>query len=563
MSRSPLVSKLWSAAIAGALASAAIITIGCSQEEQPQAYSSRDPGSAQASSIAKAQHSGQSDVSMAFPTGNRDTSDLLVEQIGPSEVRVGQPYSYQLRVTNLKNQPLTGVTLRQRLPGDFKLASSDAASAPEGNDGQAKINIGDLGPRESKTIQMSGTPSKPGTLDTCVSARYNPPTLCSHIAVVAPAIEAIAEGPSQADVCQNLAYHYKVTNTGTGTAHNLILQENLPEGLQSANGQRTISENIGDLAQGQSKDVNIQLRANQPGRFATQAIVRSDAGQVETRQISTSVLAPKLAVTVSGPKQEYLGQPLSYQVSVKNNGDAPAAQARVRLGATPGHVQFVSAQGANGTQLSSEQPGGGQDIGTIPPGETRTITVNFNSQQGGPMAVDATAEAQCAQPVTTSVNTNIMTLTASALVVTHNPDPVLIGSNVTYDIVVQNKGTAPDHDLRVTAKLPEGEQYVRATGQSEATNDGQNITFGPIATLEPKQSVTWHVVAKALRAGDVEFQATMLSKSTPKAAVKIEPTKLYGVQGGTETHTKEAPAPAPINSPAPPPAGQQTPDLNK
>lgn len=562
MSLSILSGKGWRSALAASAASAALLIGGCAQQQQPDQGGARmsasgSPGGAvQASDTGRAQEPTESRVQMAFPTGNRNSSDLLVEQIGPQQVRVGQPYNYQVRVTNLTDQTLTGVVLHQRIPEDFRLAENAGARSDDG--GQARFDVGDLGPKQSKTMQMSGTPSKPGTLDTCLSAQYNPPILCSHVAVVAPAIRAVAEGPSRADVCQDLEYRYTITNTGTGTAHNVVLQENLPEGLQTADGQRSVSMNVGDLTQGQSKTVTARLRAAQAGSYTTQAMVQSDAGQVQTQQVQTSVLAPRLAVTISGPREAYLGQPIAYQVTVANHGDATAAHTRVRLGATPGHVQFVSAQGADGSSLASEQEGGGQNLGNLAPGQERSVTVNFNTQQGGPLAVEATVEAQCAQPVSTSADTNIAALTASALIVTHDPDPVPVGTNVTYHLILQNKGNAPDHNVRVTATLPDSLQFVSANGQTQGSGQGQTITFAPVPTLDPKQQVTWQIVAKALRPDEAQFQATMASDST-KAAAKVEPTKLFGAEGGNVTRTREAPANPRVNEQAPPP----TPDSNR
>lgn len=541
------VCKVLGSVALAALTSAGILAAGCSTQPNEPYNESASARAVQASNTTQAPAPGESRVAMAFPTGNRNTSDLLVEQVGPNEVRAGRPYTYQLRVTNLTDQQLSGIVLRQRVPDNFKLSEGSSVQPASDTAGQAQINVGDLGPKQSKTVQVTGVASGSGTLDTCLSAQFNPPTLCARVPIVSPAIKAIAEGPSQADVCQDLMYRYTVTNTGTGTAHNVVLQESLPDGLQTADGQRAISVNVGDLAQGQSKNVTARLRATQPGRFTTQATVRSDAGDTQTEQVATAVLAPRLAVTISGPKEDYLGQPLSYQVIVKNTGDATATGTHLRLGATPGQVQFVSAQGANGAQLASDRQGGGQDLGTLPPGETRTVMVNFQPQRQGAVAVDATAQANCAQAVTTSANTNILTITAAALVVTHDPDPVPVGGNVVYHITVQNKGTGTDHDVKVTATLPPTEQFVRASGGTEAHNDGRTITFGAIPELAPKQTITWQLEAKALQPDDAKFQATMTSQSTQNPAVKIEPTKLYGGTTGVETHTNEAPDPTRAN----------------
>src|SRR3712207_7887219 len=50
---------------------------------------------------------GQSQSTLAFPTGDRATSIVLLEATGPEQVRLGQPYNYNLRVTNLTDRKST------------------------------------------------------------------------------------------------------------------------------------------------------------------------------------------------------------------------------------------------------------------------------------------------------------------------------------------------------------------------------------------------------------------------------------------------------------------------
>jgi uncharacterized repeat protein (TIGR01451 family) len=490
---------------------------------------------------------------MGFPTGHRETSDLWVEEFGPREARVGKMYTWQIRVTNLRDVPLHHVVLEQHIPANFTPSTAN----PTAKDANAtQIEVGDLGPNEAKTVEMSGTPTQQGTLDACLSARYSPPRLCMSVAVVAPAIEAIAEGPSQADVCQDLVYRVRVTNSGSGTAHNLVLRATLPEGVQSSEGQKTIASNLGDINAKETKDFAVHLRAMQPGQITFQAWIHSDdAGDVKMQPIATNLLAPRLAVTIAGPKEEFLGSPLVYSVTVKNTGDAAATESKLRVGATPGSVSFVSAQYADGRQLSQEREGTGQDLGTLAPGEVRTINVNFRTDREGEMAFNATAVGRCAAEVTTSLKTRIRTLTAAAMEVTHDPDPVRVGTNVVYHIVAVNKGTATDHNVKVWVALPDSEQFINGTGSTAVTSAGQNIAFAVVPTLEPKQSVAWDITVKALKAQEAKVQVNMTTDSTRTPAIKVEPTKLFDVDSRIHERTNEAPQPGPI-APQPAPAPQ-------
>ena len=552
----------WRGASTVAIASLAALVAGCASDEGSQTWpnSNNNNNSERTDAMHASDRQSASSapnqikIARAFPTGNRNSSDLLVEQTGSNEVRVGQPYTYQLRVTNLTDAPLTGIVLRQHMSDNFKLSSDGAAR--EGENHEAMINIGDLGPKQSKTVDVTGTPSSAGTLDTCLSAQYNPPTLCAQVAIVSPQLKAIAEGPQQVDICQDIVYRYTVTNTGTGTAHNVVLREDLPEQLQSPDGGHAVAMNIGDLGQGQSKTIAVHLKALQPGNFTSRAKVTSDAGEAQADQVATQVLAPRLAVTIVSPKEQFAGEEIAYRIDVKNLGDAPAAHTRLRVGATPGQVEFLSAQGGQGAQLASEREGGGQDLGTIDPGQTRTVTINFRPRNGGETTFDATAKSDCSAPVTTSTQTTFQTITASALIVTHDPDPVPVGGNVVYHVTVENKGSAPDHNVKVTATLPDSEQFLRGSGKTNVSNDGQNITFGPIPTLEPKQTYQWDVQVKALRPDQANFKANMTSDSTPTPAVKVEPTKLFGGSTEWQTHTNVAPEPPHSNN-------SQQPDNNQ
>jgi uncharacterized repeat protein (TIGR01451 family) len=145
----------------------------------------------------------------------------------------------------------------------------------------------------------------------------------------------------------------------------------------------------------------------------------------------------------------------------------------------------------------------------------------------GDMRVVASASADCAATEQTSIITHVGTLPALRLEVVDEEDAIKIGDTVVYRITVKNQGSGDDEDVRIVATLPPEETFVRASGSSEATVDGQTITFAPVTRLEPEKTAEWRVEAKAAKAGDVRFEVRMTSKSLTKPAVETEPTRLY------------------------------------
>ncbi|MBV8076545.1 MAG: hypothetical protein JO284_09120, partial [Planctomycetaceae bacterium] len=86
---------------------------------------------------------------MAFPTGDKGTSTILVEAIRPAEARVGQRYEYQIQVTNLtKNLTLENVKIVQDTPEHFSIESSEP-KLEGGKDGEQHWSIDRLRPGES------------------------------------------------------------------------------------------------------------------------------------------------------------------------------------------------------------------------------------------------------------------------------------------------------------------------------------------------------------------------------------------------------------------------------
>jgi uncharacterized repeat protein (TIGR01451 family) len=521
-----LLSKAAVLTSAAALATTGMLS-GCTYSDPSEGMHTRtlERRSVETSDVTRIPDASQSNV-MNFPTGDARNSVLRVEQVTPREVRQGVQYTYQVKITNLTDKPLQNVVLKASRPEGLKVLQDDNSRASQQNaDGWTTYEVGALPPRDTRTFQVTGTPTGTGVIRQTYDVKYEQ-QMATAVTVTAPVLAITKEGPKDVDICHDLRWVYNVTNTGTGVARNATLRDTLPEGLLTLEGQNAVSADLGDIPGGQTRQVIAKLKASHSGQFASAAVVHSDAGEAKSAVITTIAKQPRLEVAIKGPDRESLGKSVTYQATVTNKGDAAAQDVSVRFDASD-RSQAMDVTDATGGRLAAARSGPDRNLGTLDAGQSKTINVSFQPTQGGDLRVNAIAAAPCATQVSNSAQTNIMSVAALLLEAVDVQDPVKVGDTVVYKIKVTNQGNGPDSNIRVVATLPDGEEFVSATGVTDSTRDGQKVTFSAVQTLQAKQSATWEVSAKAVRAGDVQFKVSAVSDSVKAAAEKTEPTKLY------------------------------------
>ena len=494
-----------------------------------------------------------------YPTGQRETSVIMIEKVGPAEVRVGQPYEYQIQVTNLSGSPLAGVNVAQALPAGLSIdgaqpsithmqkmgpstqpaqqqqAAGGAATQPS----QQHINvarwaIGELGAGQSRVIQVRAFAGEVGSYASCITADYQP-TLCTMMKVVQPQLAITKRGPERIDICEPLAYTYTVTNQGSGVAKSVQIRDPLPEGLTTEDGKQEVAFDVGDLPAGESKEVAVTLKPGAAGEFASRAIAKSASDEAHSNQLATTIVQPNLAVQINAPQQEYLNQQFAYEVTVTNNGTAAAEAAVLRLSVPEGAewvrgAEFQAAEGE--AQLAAATEGGGGEVdeqvalGTLPAGESKTLRLTFVGRQPGEAKIAATANAECAKAAVASAVTKIATVPALQVWVVDAQDPVQVGGQTSYVVHVKNEGTGPAKNVSLTGTLPQGMKFVSADGITEIKADGNNLTFAPLQTLAAGDEVKWTLQATAEKPGTVQFQVQLKSQMVRQPVAAGEPTTL-------------------------------------
>jgi len=340
---------------------------------------------------------------------------------------------------------------------------------------------------------------------------------------VEPSLEIRKIAPAEALICEPIPIEFVVTNTGTGAAQNVQIVDNLPAGLLTADGKGKVLLEAGTLAAGESRSFSIKLRATKTGVFAGKAMATSDAGlKAESEATTTNVRQPVLTITKSGPKRQYLGRSVAYEISVFNKGDGPAQNTVIEDLIPPGVTGIEATAGAqfSGSKLVWE-------LGTLEPNTSKKVRVSYTPIKEGDLMASATASAYCAEPATDSSKTAITGIAATRLDVLDMEDPVEVGSTTTYTVTASNEGSAADGNVRIICLLDDKLQYVSSAGATPGSLMGKTISFAPLRSLEPKTKATWRIVVKGLQAGDVRFKATMHTDQIALPIESMEATHIY------------------------------------
>ncbi len=457
---------------------------------------------------------------MAFPTGDVNSSAIMVHQVMPHEVSLNQEFEFEYHLCNLTDGTLQNVVLQVEDTSNLRFVSADPAWSGQ-TGGQYLWALGDLGPRESMMVTVRAMAESVGIASDCISVSYNN-VLCAQTNVVQPALSLTKTATEQAMLCEDIVYVFEVRNTGTGVARNVRLRDSFPDGV-TAGGDSSIDVAIGDLASGEAKRVTINARASRTGSFDNSATAVADGGlSADSGIANTVVVQPALEITSDCTDRQFIGRNFTHSYTIRNTGNGDCDDTMVAI-SLPAGAEFVRASSGgtlNGSTVNFNLNG-------VPAGAQRTVSVTMRSTQAGDFCTTATASCACADSVTEQCCTAIRGIPAILLEVIDIEDPIEVGGQETYVITVTNQGSAPDTNIRIAVTLPPQQEFVSAGGATNGTNSGRDITFAPLASLAPGARAEWRVVVRAADEGDVRFAVEMTSDELTSPVRETEATNLY------------------------------------
>ncbi|NGX62018.1 MAG: Large cysteine-rich periplasmic protein omcB [Chlamydiae bacterium] len=450
--------------------------------------------------------------------------DCIVDlcQRAPEFSTVGSPYPIEIYITAKKE--CADVVVNQTLPCDSEFVMSEPPTCPDRNN-SLRWEFPHMKCGETQKICVWVRPLKEGC---CLAAATvcACPQLCAYTNCVQPVVCIKKWGPECACLYCPLCYSIEVCNSGSGTAYDVVVQDQLPKGLSHSSGMHCLSYELGDLCPGESRRINLDLCASERGCVTNIATVSYCGGPKCSAEWSTLINEPCVEVTKTGPDWAYICKNVDYTITVTNPGDLVLYDVTVDDIAPPGTV-IVEAPGA---EVCCNRA-----IWCIPefcPGETKRFCVTVRSQVTGCLTnqVTVTTNSDCGQCVSCAEATTCWKgIPATHMCMVDTCDPICIdGDNTTmYRICVSNRGSAEDCNVKLSLKFTNELQPVCADGPTRGSVSGQTVTFEPIDRLAPGECTEYCVTVKAVSIGEARAEATLSSEGLGSPVTDTESTHVY------------------------------------
>jgi len=309
-----------------------------------------------------------------------------------------------------------------------------------------------------------------------------------------PSITIEKLAPPEIQVGKKCTFAIRVQNIGQRAAQNVIIRDEVPLGTQLlGTAPRAVVHganllwDLGTLSVGEERTVEMELIPTEEGELGSVAMV-TFATQASAKARSTR---PELALQLTCAKPKVLAgaqQQVHIEVSNPGSGDATGV---ILLDTLPAGVSHPA-----GPALELE-------IDTLPAGQSRAFDLVLGAEQAGPIENVMTARADANLQVQASCKFEV--IAPQLHVDVKGPEKRFLERPATYQVRVENPGTAPAREVQLVTHLPKGLQFVKANNMGEYHADTHSIHWS-LTELPANQQGTVELVALPVEAGDQSLQ---------------------------------------------------------
>lgn len=474
--------------------------------DQRQAKSSqltRSPNKADTAATVRPEHEGAVLLSNRSPV-------LIVKTHGQPTIRVGRAATYYITATNAGDLDADDVVVSVEIPNWAEITRNQASAGnvriepSTSGDNIMKWSIRDLKQQSQQRLRIDLIPRKSRPIELGVTWNFKSVSALAQIEVQEAKLQVGVTGPADLRYGETKRYTITVSNPGTGEAENVVLTL-LP--INDGSGTAGVKE-LGTLAAGARRTIEVELTARQAGELAVRATASADGGLKANAKQDVRVRRANLVVQTVGPAKKVAGAAARYAVKVTNTGDATAEKV-IAIAALPVAAAYVKSSNS-GTH--DEQRGRVRwEIGSLRPGAYQVVEVTVVLKSAGSNRFDVRTAGADRLVAAGSVETFVETLPDLKMSVDDPAGVVAIGEDVSYEVRVVNRGTAAANNVNIVGYFSEGIEPVGVRGWKANVEVGQ-VILDTIPHITPGQEVLVTIVARASRPGDHVFRAELHAK---------------------------------------------------
>lgn len=454
-------------------------------------------------------------VKCCHPSSNKleCLDGITVTAANPKMCMLGDQYSLDFDIHACDD--VCDVVVTTHLPDGVSYMRSQPEALVEGS--KLTWNIGSMSKGECIAAKVWVKCECEGELCACFCATATPVRFCSLLCAK-PILTCEKCGPEQVCPGDPINYSITVSNRGSCNAEDVVVTDNLPDGVEHSSCLRTLTFKLGTLAPCESKTVNICTTAVKRGKVCNTAVVTACNADSSSCQWCTCICCCDVDLVKTGPKEVAIGKNADYQIVVTNTGDLPLTEV-VITDTAPGSTSIVSANGAtvNGNQAVWR-------IRELKPNEKATMALTLTTCVPGCFANRAGVTTCQGCKATDEISTRWRGRPAFCVQFCDTEDPICIGEHTSYIFTVTNQGSESDDNVVVTFRFPKEIKPLSATGDTPGSISGQTVTFAPFNNIRPRQSISFRVDAEAMESGDARVTAEVSSDTIKTPIVQQEST---------------------------------------
>lgn len=413
-------------------------------------------------------------------------------------------FYYEIKIINNSVIATDSLTLTDTIPDDFSIINADGGTVTNQT---ITWNIDSLAVNEEKTyyvlVQVNENANRTVfTIRNTASVTVNDVAKSANADVnILYTDLSITKTASKTNLMNGEEFYYTiiVTNSGTGTTNNIIVEDSLSSGLTFISSDTTYTLengiykfNIGALGAGESKTIKINAKVKNDTPLTTInniAVAKEEGEDPIDDDAITNVLKPNLIITKEASAEEVKrGETFNYTITLTNEGTGSALNVNLS-DVIDSDFEIVS---------TSEGTISGNSINisydTILPKESKTITITVKVKDSSRLGVinnvingssDNNDDITASDTVTVIDSNLSISKTASKSVV--KP-----GEEFTYTITLKNTGTAATNEITIVDVIDNNLQIINS---DYASVNGNTLTWN-IASLGSGATATYTVTVK-------------------------------------------------------------------